>query len=46
MQLQDTNTSRAANETDILTSAANDYAGRFFLSSAANWSVIVATFKL
>src|SRR5207302_21947 len=45
MQLEDTQSSRAANETDILTSASNDYAGRFYLTSSANWTAIVATFK-
>jgi Putative Ig domain len=44
MQLQDTGRSRAANETDILTRASNDYAGRFYLSSNTNWSIVVATF--
>ena len=41
---QDTGTSRAATETDVLTHAANDYAGRFFLSSNTNWTIAVATF--
>src|SRR5207248_5091308 len=44
MQLQDTGTSRAANETDVLTSASNQYPGRFNLSSNTNWTIVVATF--
>ncbi len=44
LQLQDTGTSRAATETDVLTRTSNDYAGRFFLSSSTNWTIAVATF--
>src|SRR4029077_16106979 len=44
LQLQDTGTSRAATEAAVLNHAANDYAGRFFLSSSSNWTIAVATF--
>ena len=44
MQLQDTGTSRAANEAALLNAASNQYAGRFNLSSATNWTIVVATF--
>src|SRR5207249_799090 len=42
--LQDTGTSRAANE-HAVTAAPGQYAGRFNLSSSANWTAVVATFK-
>jgi hypothetical protein len=42
--LQDTGTSRAATESDVLTHSASDYAGRFSLSSSTNWTIAVATF--
>src|SRR5262249_54721233 len=41
---QDAGTSRAATETGVLSST-GQYAGRFNLSSAANWSAAVATFR-
>ena len=44
LQAQDTNTSRAANETGVL-SAAGQTLGSFTLSFGTNWSAIVATFK-
>src|SRR3989442_8225968 len=44
MHLQNTGTSRAATEVDVLTSASNQYAGRFNLSSSTNWTIVVATF--
>jgi hypothetical protein len=44
MQLQDTGTSRAANEAALLNAASNQYAGQFNLSSATNWTIVVATF--
>ena len=44
IQQQDTATSRAASET-ALANAAGSYAGTFSLSSNANWSAVLATFK-
>src|SRR5262249_9283964 len=43
--LQDSGTSRAATEAAVLTRAANNNAGRFFLSSSTNWTIAVATFR-
>jgi len=44
LQQQDTNTSRAANET-MPVAVSGAYAGKFTLSAATNWSAVVATFK-
>jgi hypothetical protein len=44
LQQQDTNTSRAANETAIVSSTGAQSAG-FTLSSGGNWSCVLATFK-
>ncbi|MDQ6705700.1 MAG: S8 family serine peptidase [Acidobacteriota bacterium] len=44
MQQQNTATSRGASET-ALVNAAGSYAGTFSLSSSANWSAVLATFK-
>jgi thermitase len=44
LQLQDTGTSRSANEAAVVTSTGS-YAGTFSLSAGANWSAVVATFK-
>ena len=44
LQRQDTATSRAANETKLVT-ASGSFAGTFNLSSGTNWSAVVATFK-
>jgi hypothetical protein len=44
LQLQDTNTSRAANETALL-SAPGQTNGTFTLSGGTNWTAIMATFK-
>jgi hypothetical protein len=43
LQQQDQNTSRAANET-LMVSSTGSYAGQFSLSSATNWSAVLATF--
>ncbi len=44
MQLQDTGSSRSANEAVVVTSTGS-YAGTFGLSAGTNWSAVVATFK-
>jgi len=41
---QDTNTSRAANESQFV-SVIGQYSGTFQLSTSVNWSAILATFK-
>jgi hypothetical protein len=41
---QDTNTSRAATETSVVSSTGS-YTGTFTLSGTANWSAVLATFK-
>jgi hypothetical protein len=43
LQQQDTNTSRAADETRIV-SATGSYTGTFSLSASTNWSAVIATF--
>jgi hypothetical protein len=43
LQQQDTNTSRAANET-VTTSSKGSFTGVFSLSSSTNWSAVLATF--
>jgi methionine-rich copper-binding protein CopC len=43
LALQDTGTSRAANEI-LATSSAGAYAGTFTLSTSTNWSAVLATF--
>ena len=44
MLQQNTNTSRAANESAIVSSTGS-YAGTFSLSTTANWSAVLATFR-
>jgi hypothetical protein len=44
MLQQNTNTSRAANESAVVSSTGS-YAGTFSLSTTANWSAVLATFK-
>ncbi len=43
LQMQNTASSRAANEAEAVT-AAGSYSGTFSLSAATNWSAVVATF--